>query len=65
MRHTQENCFSLHGLLDKAANVSKSKKVDPKFFIEEYQEYLRLNLAAKHNLPLNLVYQQLTFLKPL
>jgi len=38
---TQENRYSLHGFSDKAANISKSKTSEPKFYNEEYQEYLR------------------------
>jgi len=34
--HLQENCFSLHGFPDKAANISKREAPEPKFSDEEY-----------------------------
>jgi len=35
MGHTQENCYSLHGFLEKTTNISKSRIVEPKFFDEK------------------------------
>ncbi|XP_047150257.1 uncharacterized protein LOC124822306 [Vigna umbellata] len=49
MGHTQENCYSLHGLPSKTANISKTETSTSNtetstsmFFEDEYQEYLRL-----------------------
>ena len=36
MGHTQENCYSLHGFLNKVAQVSRSEKVESRFSDEEY-----------------------------
>jgi len=50
MGHTQETCNALHGLADKVAHISKSKKFKPKLSEEEYHQYLRLkpNSQANH-----------------
>ena len=49
MDHTQENCYSLHGFLDKVAHVSKSEKLESKFSDEEHQEYLKLKFEKSSN----------------
>jgi len=36
MGHTQENCYSLHGYLDKTTNISKYEGSKPKFYNKEY-----------------------------
>jgi len=39
---TPKGIVTLHGVSDKATNISKSEIFKPKFSNEEYQEYLRL-----------------------